>query len=538
MSKFAKTIGLTFYKEKLEEVEVPDFELPTGEGLIHIGVINSDKDLIKKIVEKNKEILEWRNEQGRSPFSFALSLGNKTIADFLLGMGANINTKTRTFKVVNEGAEKSIERNDIPVLIEMVILGRKEFVEFLVKRGCDINGTDSLGFTALNYAIFLNRKSIVDYLIKNKADVNIFPNYEEKEHNLKIDGEDVKIKRGNLTVFKSPLFIASIYGDDDLFKVVSKQANINIFDEGGNSILNHLFKLKKYDRMLEIIKNVEIYENSYNMNGDCLSHEIVRELDEPFEIIKFLKSKGLDFEKKNMEGKTIVVVGVEKAKKKIVFLKKMKKLGAEVKDEDFDDRKEINDAIPKEDLDTIQAIIKDKTRNVKLDFVDADTQTFIHKAVFYQKLNIIDYFLKLNYKLIDLENGEGLTPFYYAIQNKKTESVEFLLEKLKDVEKSGKLIYYLVKTNDSSYNDIIKRLIVSGHDVNYKEEKDRLNTPLHVAIENDNHEIASVLISSGAKMDVKNVKGITPASIMRKLPSTSKIIKTREMRMKFGGGVM
>ena len=539
MSKFTKTIEQVFYTDKPTENISVGFELPSGESLIHIAIINNDRELVKLIVEKRKEMLEWRNEQGKSPFSLAISFGNEIMADFLIGLGANIETKTRTFKVISEGKYKTIERNDIPTLIEMVINGNKSMVEFLLKKGCHIDCVDSLGFTPLNYAMFLNRKDIIKILIRGKCDINIFPNYETFENILKIGGEDVIIETGGISVFKSPLFIASLYGDDDIFKlIIGGTTTFKFYDEAGCCVLNHLLKKKRFDRIMEIIKVAGKYENHYNMNGDCLAHEIVRELDEPFEIIRFLASKGLDFEKKNMEGKTIMAIGVEKAKKKIVFIKKIKKLGAEVKEEDFDDRKEIFNAIPKDDLDTIKAILKDKTRVIDLKMLNSDGQSFIHVSVFYQKTEIIDFFLKMVPSLINLENSENLTPFYYAIHNKKTESIAFLLNKFKDVEKSGKLIYYLVKTNDSTYSEIIKSLIENGHCINYQEESDKLNTPLHIAIENDNHEIATILIANGAKMDVKNVKGITPATIMRKLPASSRIKTIQEMRMKYGGGVM
>lgn len=56
--------------------------------------------------------------------------------------------------------------------------------------------------------------------------------------------------------------------------------------------------------------------------------------------------------------------------------------------------------------------------------------------------------------------------------------------------------------------DMAKLLINKGADVNAKDG--RGDTPLHIAVKNENHEFITLLIVSKASLNVKNNKGETP----------------------------
>lgn len=61
--------------------------------------------------------------------------------------------------------------------------------------------------------------------------------------------------------------------------------------------------------------------------------------------------------------------------------------------------------------------------------------------------------------------------------------------------------------NDASK---VKELLAAGADVNYQEPKSQGFSSLHFAAQNQNVEIAQILLKSGAKADLENIHGNTP----------------------------
>ena len=64
-------------------------------------------------------------------------------------------------------------------------------LEYLLKKGCDVNGQDEHGRSALHYAVDLDNIDIVKFLMEKGADPQLMDNndsspYDEAEDNIKV----------------------------------------------------------------------------------------------------------------------------------------------------------------------------------------------------------------------------------------------------------------------------------------------------------------------------------------------------------------
>jgi ankyrin repeat protein len=73
--------------------------------------------------------------------------------------------------------------------------------------------------------------------------------------------------------------------------------------------------------------------------------------------------------------------------------------------------------------------------------------------------------------------------------------------------------YSLLKAEPAAYREIVRLLAAKGADVN---APDRLrNTPLHCAAEFGDREAVELLLSLGARLDLRNERNLTPADVAR-----------------------
>lgn len=103
--------------------------------------------------------------------------------------------------------------------------------------------------------------------------------------------------------------------------------------------------------------------------------------------------------------------------------------------------------------------------------------TEIHEATKNGDLAKIKALLKKNLKLINLRDGIGATPLYYAVMKGNNEIVSYLLSKGADV--NAKTEYNLTPLFMASKKDMAELLIKRGADVNARNQEDQ--TPLFYA---------------------------------------------------------
>eukprot|EP00968_Pinguiococcus_pyrenoidosus_P003015 scaffold179_cov247-Pinguiococcus_pyrenoidosus.AAC.6 len=112
-------------------------------------------------------------------------------------------------------------------------------------------------------------------------------------------------------------------------------------------------------------------------------------------------------------------------------------------------------------------------------------------------------------KLIEAENGKGLTPLAYAYKNNIHDLYDLMEKEGANLDAllkvSWKPLHVAASKNDS---DEVCKLYKEGHDVEAR-DKNR-HTPLSIASQKGQLEVVKVLLSKGASIHVKTNQGWTP----------------------------
>ena len=129
---------------------------------IHDVVIQGDLQKVIELIKKNPELLNSKDQLGRTPLHWATRGVHLEIIKYLVSKGAEINCKDNM--------------NVIP-LHSIAVRGHTEAAKFLILHGADINAIDKTNNTSLSYALSRNFKEIVSILIENKVKIPTIGQY-------------------------------------------------------------------------------------------------------------------------------------------------------------------------------------------------------------------------------------------------------------------------------------------------------------------------------------------------------------------------
>ncbi len=124
---------------------------------IHKAVQKGDIEQVKKLLEENPQLINVKDETGRTPLHWAARIQNLQMMKLLLERGANVNAQ---------------DDNGIAALHSLVFRGNQKGVEHLLEHGADVNIVDNDGNTPLSFTsfYFLYHQEIADLLIDRNAD--------------------------------------------------------------------------------------------------------------------------------------------------------------------------------------------------------------------------------------------------------------------------------------------------------------------------------------------------------------------------------
>ena len=125
------------------------------------AIESGDIAAVKEILDKNPELIEIKNKDGQTPFLHSILCDQLKIAELLLSRGADINSRN------GEGETLSLHLS--------ALYNKKEWVEFLLKNGADVNmkTANEYGITPVFFAARNSYVDIVELLVSNGADVTI-----------------------------------------------------------------------------------------------------------------------------------------------------------------------------------------------------------------------------------------------------------------------------------------------------------------------------------------------------------------------------
>ncbi len=129
---------------------------------IHVAAQKGHLSRIKELLSKDPELLNFRDENGRTPLHWACREGYERVVEYLINEGADVNIR---------------DNNNVLPMHSIAIHGPTYIADLLIKKGTDINVQSRSGYTPLHYAAHYNQLDIAKLLVEKGADVHIRDQY-------------------------------------------------------------------------------------------------------------------------------------------------------------------------------------------------------------------------------------------------------------------------------------------------------------------------------------------------------------------------
>ena len=472
---------------------------------------NPNIKVVDYLIENGADI-SARDLYGWDVLSWSMKNSNLEIAKRLIGLGANIHTKT--------------VKEDENLLITALKNGANlEKVEYLLSLGIDINENGKRGFPAIFYSASYNTDiEVLDYLIKKGADVNFTPEFNPK-FNLLIGaavnknpdiikyliskGLDIDNARDNTGC--TPLLVAATNSNLEVFyTLVQMGADIKAVDHDNNNVL--------------------LMASAYNEN---------------YQIIPLLLQMGFSLDYRNDLGENAIIAATKNRNPEI-FQVLMLNSGA-YSDKEIA-KKYINSAdiygntllmhaIKNNNVEIIKYLIN---KGADVNAKDCKNNTVLIQAVSQiSDSNIIELLINAGAD-VKAEDNNGFDCLGYAVLNNTNEEIiKLLINKGLNVkkvyEKGFKTLAFYAAGNPNP--EIMQILIDNGVDFDFKQANDLKNfapvdynfymerdkskfmTPLMLAAEAGTPEVCEVLIKAGSRLETKDISGRTPLIISTANPN-------------------
>lgn len=260
-----------------------------GESLLHLAIVNDAFKIFDELTKNNTGIEEV-DLDGNTPLIKAVINNKVRFFDLLLLKGASL-TKVNSVsqqppfyyallksnvvigeKMIRKGISPNayiVLKNGkfTPLYLAVYQTQNKEFVEFLIKSGADINLASEGGITPLMAAVENKNIDLAGFLLNNDANINLQNESRQTALHLAVEGENSEmivylIQRGGAdkkikdSSNKTPLKIAKDKGDKEIVKAVKE--NKSYIDISSNYIYHedqYIAKTEKVKKRNAIISS-------------------------------------------------------------------------------------------------------------------------------------------------------------------------------------------------------------------------------------------------------------------------------------------
>jgi len=429
---------------------------------------NGDLSSLRSFI-KEKFNINIQDNQGWTPFMFALFSHQKEISELLLKEGVNINLKTKNnwtalmfalrYKqmeiarlLIEKGAKINVQNNDLwTPLMFALCYDHGDIAGLLISKGADINVKDNESWTPLLYALRYEHKQIAKLLIEKGVDLNI--------------------KNKNQW---TPLMMALRYNQPENARLlIQKGADINSRNINGWTPL--MFALR----------------NGYKDNA------------------KLLIEKGSDVNSVESDGWTPLMIALKHGQAEIAKLLIKKK--ANIHEKNRSGWTPLLFALRNDQRENAQLLIK-KGAHINTKTTDGITPLML--ALQYNQQENARLLISKGAE-INVKNQIGWTPLMLALRYNQPENAKLLIQKGADINaKTSGSWSPLMFALRYEQPENAKLLIKKGADINVSIKGGW--TPLLFAINFKQSENAKLLIEKGADINVKNSNGDSPLSLARK----------------------
>lgn len=556
-----------------------DFNFANKQGITPVmqSIIDNNLTIFDLFVKNGFDINSYTGLQNTTPLNLSILESNDLFFDYLISKGININKADKSgytpiyIAIISGNINKVkyfIEHgidinskinsdNDTPIT-EACKLGKKEIVEYLVKKGADLNIKDQYGFTCIHDSII--NYEILKILINAGANVNLRNAYFDTPLHLAVKynkPESIKLLVEAGAILKkdinglTPLDYAK-KSDNRITEILSsvkpqeilpefyeniKNGNIEAIKNNLNDYLNKLDEDQNNSLFYAIIFNQKEIVNILIQNKIDINHNNISLITPLFyasqsnncDIAEILIKNNADVNKKNILGDTPLMYAIKNNNVNMVklLIDNNADINAENKDKisviDYAYKTLNNDIInllihnninlKHKDCDgnsPIYYILNSENKaNIKnnlinyinicddRDFLNLNEQTPLHIACFNNHTSdIIDLLITDNN--INLKDSARYTPLVYAVLSGNINNVKLLLDKGAELYSTKTLNLLHICLN--KYNsDVFKLLLEKEKNIDCISIN---GTPLNIAIAKGNTEAANLLIEHGADINL------------------------------------
>lgn len=387
-----------------------------------------------------------------------------------LQMGYSVNMQTR-------------ERGRSPLMAASAH-GRDAAVRFLLENGAKVNRKDADGQTALGAAFAGRHWSVARTLLDGGADPN------------------APFRTGTY-----PLIALVRRNNVDLMRLLlNKGADVNVADQNGDTALTHAVS-NKQSEVAEMLLQAGANVNNANKNGTTpLMIAVDRQDRATFDVLMRFKA---DVTVANNDGLTALLIAV--IKKQADMAKLLLEAGADVGVETNEGNTPLMLAVDNEDQATFDVLLQ---HGANVNAQDKQGLTALMAAAWWNKLHFVRALLSAGANASAVASPRHTTLGHAstalsaaALNNADDEVIDLLLRH--DGDKPAESSVALIPLTETQREPIVRRLLQRGH-VNVNVADLRFNrTALMTAAKNGFLSLARLLISNGARVDLKDFRNKT-----------------------------
>ena len=333
-------------------------------------------------------------------------------------------------------------------------LNKLEFAEVLIQAGANVNSLDVKHKTPLHYAAEDDSVEIARILLRRGADANIQDNVGYTPLHSAIQSDSTNFSK------------LLIQGDPDYF--IKPKADVNIADNGGNTPLHIAASINAPGITDMLIKAGADLLARNNENDTPLHHAAAANAKD---VVELLFKEGVPINIRGSYGTTPLHHAAEHNSVLVVEL--LIQNGADI-----------------------------NAKHVP------DNMTPLHSAASFGSQDVARLLIQEEATL-DALDFEDKTPLIRAQQSNQQEMVMLL--------QTAQLNKQLLDAVRDSEQEQVKTLLEQGAQVNTQQNKKR-ETPLHIAMENRDKKMVSLLIEKGADAAIKDRSGFSPINIAAQDP--------------------
>ncbi len=491
-----------------------------GNTPLHLA-INKNFDDVASYLIPIYQNLAIQNKKGQTPLHLAIKNKNLKITNILITTATPIeempfNQRALVHKLQSD---KGFEKPTLKNFSSYCNPSKKSLI--FEKR---INTKDFKGNAPLHLAVKFGDINLINDLLNKGANYLIRNNKNECAIDLALKSNNNDIIKAFdqhryliFTFFNAtanhPIFSLTDDEDRNTFMdfVNSGCCNLGYRNEKGDSILNELIKLKKYDLANFLIdhnassvlwgdkKNKILYELLQEISFDKTNY-ILKDLI--FKLIN--KAIGIYFQ--NEQNPTLLHFILDcrpnLSELEIEIAVAIINTGLDVNIKDKDENTPLNNACKKNEIAIVKYLVN---YEANLNIQDKEGKTPIFYASQNNYTEIVKYLFD-NGANLNIQDKEEKTPIFYASQNNYTEIVKYLLDNganlnIQDKEEKTPIFY----ASQNNYTEIVKYLLDNGANLNIQDKEG--NSPLLLVIKNGSLDLAKFLIDNGANPYIKNKVG-------------------------------